>query len=218
MSVLGSRHDFEVACPNSLGASTACQVKDRWFTPHVLIFIFVSGLLKFLFLGSLSLLGVLAGLMLLIGLHLFFQGGQDAWIFLGRSWVQFLPDLIFAVRAPYLANSVDRFWCVWSAGAEAGLLTAYRRAAGLALQVWRRCLGGRAVGGGAASKLYRVSRGDEVDAAWVQYFVQLLLCSCAAFSGVGSSRWRMFLRVSSVTAPLTKVLCFALPSCVLGLA
>ena len=63
------------------------------------------------------------------------------------------------------------FWCVWSAGAEAGLLTAYRRAAGLALQVWRRWLGGRAVGGGAASKLYRVSRGDEVHVASPQYFV-----------------------------------------------
>ena len=106
----GSRRDFEVACPNSLGASTAFQVKDRWFTPHVLIFIFVSGLSRFLFLESLSLLGLLVGLMLLIGLHsLLPRWFQDAWDILWEELGTVLPDLIFALRAPYLANSVDGF-------------------------------------------------------------------------------------------------------------
>ena len=34
----GSRRDFVVARSNWLAASTACQVRDRWFAPHIFIF------------------------------------------------------------------------------------------------------------------------------------------------------------------------------------
>ena len=80
-------------------------------------------------------------------------------------------------------NCIDEFWNVWSVGAEAGLFRAYRRASGLVtsgihdflgqgtLHVRRRRLGGGTVGGGAASKLYRVSQGDDVDVESAQYFV-----------------------------------------------
>ena len=100
---------------------------------------------------------------------------QDVWDICKEELGTVPPDLILALRSPSYANSVDQFWSVWSAGAEAGLLGAYRRAGGLvtsgvlaflgqgALQVRRRRLGGRAVGGGAA--LYRASRGDEVGVA-----------------------------------------------------
>ena len=30
----GTRRDFVVACPNVLASSVACQVTDRWFSPH----------------------------------------------------------------------------------------------------------------------------------------------------------------------------------------
>ena len=62
-------------------------------------------------------------------------------------------------------------------------MLAYCRAGGLvtggmraflgrgAVQIRRRRNGGGAVRGGAASRLYRVSQGDEVDAASAQYFV-----------------------------------------------
>ena len=39
-----------------------------WFTPHFSFFAVVSGLRRYLVLGSLSLFGLLAGLILLIGL------------------------------------------------------------------------------------------------------------------------------------------------------
>ena len=93
------------------------------------------------------------------------------------------PGLILAHRAAFEANSVDVSCGARSAGAEAGLLQPYCRAGGPvtsgmqaflgrgAVQIRRRRLGGRAVRGGAASRLYRVSKGDEVDAASAQYYV-----------------------------------------------
>ena len=30
----GTRRDFMVACPNALAASVACQVTERWLSPH----------------------------------------------------------------------------------------------------------------------------------------------------------------------------------------
>ena len=75
------------------------------------------------------------------------------------------------------------FWKVWSAAAEAGLRRGYQRAgapvaAGLqafvgrvSLQIWQRRLGGRAAGSRGASRLYRVSRGDDWDVSSAQFFV-----------------------------------------------
>ena len=41
----------------------------------------------------------------------------------------------------------------------------------MVLQIRRRLLGGKAAGGRGASKLYRVSRSDDVDVSSAQYFV-----------------------------------------------
>ena len=35
----GTRRACMVACPNALAASVACQVTDKWFTPHFSIFV-----------------------------------------------------------------------------------------------------------------------------------------------------------------------------------
>ena len=92
------------------------------------------------------------------------------------------PDLVLARWSAFDRSCVDEFWNVWSAVAEAGLLGACQRARGPVssglqafvglsdLQIWRR-LGGRAAGSRGASKLCRVSRGDDLDVSSAQYFV-----------------------------------------------
>ena len=68
----GSRRDFLVGCPGVLAASQACHVTDRWFTPHfsvlALAFVLMPGWLIFHARLLVSLSGLLAGWILLIGL------------------------------------------------------------------------------------------------------------------------------------------------------
>ena len=55
---------------------------------------------------------------------------QDIWDIYWEELGTVPPDLIFALRSAFDANSVDEFWNVWSAGAEDGLVRAYHRAGG----------------------------------------------------------------------------------------
>ena len=78
---------------------------------------------------------------------------------------------------------MDDFWSIWSRRAEEGLVRAFSQAGGPTvagssaflgrglLRIRSRRLGGRAVGGGGSSKLYRVGQGDEVDVHCAQYLV-----------------------------------------------
>ena len=88
---------------------------------------------------------------------------------------------------------MDEFWSVWSEGAEAGLFQAYCRAGGPTagahtyigrgrLRIRRRRLGGKCGGGAGSSRLYRVSRGDDLDVESAQYFVNSSLSPVAPFS------------------------------------
>ena len=116
---------------------------------------------------------------------------QDIWD-VNREELETVPrDLVVALRSAFDTSFVDEFWKVWSAGAEAGLLRAYRRAGGPVssglqafigrgtLQIRRRRPGGR-VAGRSSAKLKRVSRGDDVDVSSAQYFVNSSLAHCAA--------------------------------------
>ena len=99
------------------------------------------------------------------------------------------PDVVDA----FDRSDVDDFWTVWSKSVEAGLFNAYRwaggpTAAGSAAFLGRglrrirsRRLGGRAVGGSGASRLYRVSQGDEVDAECAPFFVNSSLAPVLLF-------------------------------------
>ena len=98
-----------------------------------------------------------------------------------------------ALGAAYDWCNVDDFQDAWSEGAEFGLLRAFCRAGGPVapgiqafhgrgrLRIRRRRLGGRAVGGSGASGLFRVSHGDEMDAASVQFFVNSSLAPVLLF-------------------------------------
>ena len=89
-------------------------------------------------------------------------------------------DVVLALRSAASRSSVDEFWSIWSRSAEAG---AYSRASGPTvagssaflgrglLRIRNRRLGGRAAGGTVSSRLYRVSRGDDVDVHCAQCFV-----------------------------------------------
>ena len=155
---------------------------SRLIFRSLLSFVFLSRLRWYVVLGSLSLFGLLAGLIRLIGPHplplrLFRIFGTSA----GRSLGVFLLVLSWLV-GPLLMEMGEMSFGT-SAGAEAGLLRAYHRAGGPVasgfqafvgrgtLRIRRRRLGSGAVGSGAASKLYLVSQGDEVGVASAEYFV-----------------------------------------------
>ena len=148
MSALGLCVTFVVACRDALAASTACRVTDRWFSPPFSVFtalVFFNGLLRYLVLGSLSLLGLPAGLVLLMGLlpllpRLFRTFGTST----GTNWGRFLLILSWRFGLLLTGNGVDEFWHVWSAGAEAGLLRAYHRAGSRHFLVGVRCISGDA--------------------------------------------------------------------------
>ena len=90
---------------------------------------------------------------------------------------------------------MDGFWTNWSTAAEAGLFRAYCRAGGPTaagssalvgrglLRIRSRRLGGRAVGGRGASRLYRVGRSDEVDAEGAPFFLNSSLATVLLFRG-----------------------------------
>ena len=109
------------------------------------------------------------------------------------------PDLVLALRNECDMADADGFWEAWSKGAEDGLFRAYCPAGGPtsagmhnlfgwgAVRIRRRRLGGRSVGGGGrtgASRLYRVSQGDEIDAACAHFLLTLLSLWFFSFVGV----------------------------------
>ena len=67
------------------------------------------------------------------------------------------PDVVLALRDAFDRSDVDDIWSVWSKNAEEGLFRAYCRAGGPTAA--------------DAGRPYRVSQGDEVDAASAQFFV-----------------------------------------------
>ena len=80
------------------------------------------------------------------------------------------------------------FWTIWSKSAEAVLFRAYCWACGPTeagssafIGRGRRRLGGRAVGRSGASRLYGVSRSDEVDVRSAQYSVNSSLSPVLLF-------------------------------------
>ena len=131
-------------------------------------------------------------------------------------------DVVLALRDAVSRSSVDDFWSFWSCSAEAGLFRAYSlpggpSAAGSSaflgrglLWIRNRRLRGRAVGGRGSSRLYRVSRGDEVDEHCAQHFVNSSLSPILLFrrrlksvadvlkgirsKGFTQSRWDALLR------------------------
>ena len=112
-----------------------------------------------------------------------------------------LPDIVDALGGAYDRSSVDDFGSVWSEGAEAGLFRAYCWAGGPTsagiypylgrgrLRIRRRWLGGKSAGGAGSTRLYRVSRGDDLDVESA-----LFLSPRFSFFIGGSSLSLMFLR------------------------
>ena len=102
-------------------------------------------------------------------------------------------EVVLALWDAASRSSVDDFWSIWSGNAEAGLFRAYSKAGGPTeagssaflgrglLRIRSRRLGGRAVGGTGSSRLYRVSRGDDVDVHCAQNFVNSSLAPVLLF-------------------------------------
>ena len=156
---------------------------SRSTTLSLLSLVSASGLRRCLAQGSLCRFGLLAGLILLTGpLPLLPRLFRTFGIVYREKMGTVPPDVILALRSAFDANCVDRFWSVWSASAEAKLLL------GLFL-VGVLCRSGdaslEAVGGGAASKLYRVSHGHDVASA--QYFVNSSLAPVLLFPASGQA-------------------------------
>ena len=193
----GSRGDFFVACPGALAASQACYVTDRWFTPHLSV-------LAFFRIGA-----WLADVACPIACQPIWpacwldtpdgsssssaRSVQDVWD-VYRDVLGSVPeDVVLALRDAASRSSVDEFWSIWSRSAEEGLFRAYSPAGGPTvvgssaflgrglLRIRNRRLGGRAAGGTVSSRLYRVSRGDDVDVHCAQYFVHSSLSPVLLF-------------------------------------
>ena len=108
------------------------------------------------------------------------------------------PVIVDALRDAYERSCVDEFWSIWSEGAEAGIFRAYCRAGGPTsagthaylgrgrLRTWRRRSGGKSVRGAGSGRLYRVSRGDDLDVESAQYFVNSSFLQYSLFVGDSS--------------------------------
>ena len=118
---------------------------------------------------------------------------QDVWD-VYRDELGVVPgEVVLALRCAASRSSIDDFWSIWSRNAEAGLFRASCKAGGPTeagssaflgrglLRIRNRRLGGRAVDGGSSGRLYRVSRGDEVDVRCAQYFVNSSLAPVSLF-------------------------------------
>ena len=193
----GSRRDFFVACPGALAASHACYVTDRWFTPH------------FSVVARFRIGAWMADVACPIACQPIWpacwldapdrsssssiSAVQDVWD-IYRDVLGTVPEeVVLALRGAVSRSSVDDLWSIWSSSAEDGLFRAYPRAGGptvadssaflgrglLRIRNWR--LGGRAAGGTVSSRLYRVSRGDDVDVHCAQYFVHSSLSPVLLF-------------------------------------
>ena len=193
----GSRRDFLVGCSNTLAASVECGVTDRWFPPHF------SVLARFRFdawTAEVACPVTCQPLWPACWLDTPDRSSssssrsvQDVWG-IYRDVLGIVPDeVVRALRDAASRSSVDDFWSIWSKGAEDGLLRAYTLAGGPVsadcssylgrgfLRIRRRRLGGTAVGGMGSSRLYRVSRGDEVDCHCSQFFVHSSLSPVLLF-------------------------------------
>ncbi len=193
----GSRRDFLVGCSNTLAASVECGVTDRWFPPHF------SVLARFridAWTAEVSCPVACQPLWPACWLDTPDRSSssssravQDVWG-IYRDVLGIVPDeVVRALRDAASRSSVDDFWSIWSKGAEDGLLRAYTLAGGPIaagsssylgrgfLRIRRRRLGGTSVGGMGSSRLYRVSRGDEVDCHCSQYFVHSSLSPVLLF-------------------------------------
>ena len=174
----GSHRDFFIGCPGALAASHACYVTDRWFTPH------------FSLLARFRIGAWMADVACPVACQPLWPACwldtpdrsssstsrivQDVWD-VYRDVLGVVPDdVVLALRNAVSWSSVNDFWSIWSRSAEAGSAAFLGR--GL-LRIRNRRLGGRAVGGKISSRLYRVSRGDDVDVHCAQYFVNSSLAS-----------------------------------------
>ena len=193
----GSRWDFFVGCPGVLAASQACYVTDRWFTP------------PFSVIARFRIDAWMADVACPIACQPIWPACwldipdkssssssrliQDVWD-VYRDELGVVPnDVVFALRDAVSRSAVDDFWSIWSSNAEAGLFRAYVLAGGPTaagssaflgrglLRIRSRRLGGRAAGGRGSSRLYRVSRCDEVDVHCAQYFVNSSLAPVLLF-------------------------------------
>ena len=193
----GSRKDFFVACPGALAASQAFYVTDRWFTPH------------FSVLARFRIGAWMADVACPVACWPIWpacwfdtpdgssssstSAVQDVWDIFWDVLGTVPEEAVLALRGAVSRSSVDDFWSIWSRSAEDGLFRAYSRAGGPTaagssaflgrglLRIRSRRLGGRAAGGTVSSRLYRVSRGDDVDVHCAQYFVHSSLSPVLLF-------------------------------------
>ena len=193
----GSRRDFYVGCLGALAASQACYVTERWFTPHC------SLLARFRIgacVADVACPVVCQPIWPACWLDTPDRSSssstrvlQDVWDIYREALGVVPEDVILALKDAVSRSSVDDFWSIWSCSAEAGLFRAYSLAGGPTaagrsaflgrglLRIRSRRLGGRAAGGTASSRLYRVSHGDEVDKHCAQYFVRSSLSPVLLF-------------------------------------
>ena len=161
-------------------------------TSLLLSSVFVSGLLRYLVLGSLSWFGLLAGLMLLMGLLLLpLRLSRIFGTFIQGKWELLLRTLSWRSDLLLIGVVQMSFGNVWSTGAEAGLLWRIIGQVAQLLPVFRHLSAGEryASGGGdsgagllgVAVRLYRVRQEDEVGVASAQYFVNSSLAPVLLF-------------------------------------
>ena len=181
----GSRRDFFVGCPNALAASIACFVTDRWFTPH---FSVVARFCIDAWIDDVACPIVCQPIWPACWLDTSDRSSssatravQDVWDVYRVELGEVPGDVVLALRDAVSRSAVDDFWTIWSRSAEEGLFRAYSGAGGLieacsAAFLGRglprnrsRRLGGRSLGGRGSGRLYRASRGDEVDVHCAQY-------------------------------------------------
>ena len=193
----GSRRVFLVECSNTLAASQACYVTDRWFTPH------------FSVLARFRISAWMADVACPVTSQPLWPACwldtpdrssssssrvvQDVWDIYRDVFGVVPEDVVLALRDAASRSAVDDFWSIWSGNAEAGLFRAYALAGGPIiagssaflgrglLRIRSRRLGGRAVGGMGSSRLYRISQSDEVDKHCAQFFVNSSLSPVLLF-------------------------------------
>ena len=121
----GSRRDFFVGCSNTLAASHACDVTDRWFLPHI------SVLARFridAWMAEVSCPVACQPLWPACWMDTPDRSSssssrlvQDVWG-VYRDVLGVVPDeVVRALRDAASRYAVDDFWSIWSSNAEAGL-------------------------------------------------------------------------------------------------
>ena len=180
---VGSRRDFMLGCSNALAACTACRVTDGWFAPY------------FSVCASFCINNWTAEVSCPVATQPIWPACWidtrdkssfslscavlDAWDIYREELGVVPPDVVLAQRDALGRSDVDGFWTIWSTAAEAGLFNAYCRAGG------PTAAGSAAFLGSGASRLYRVSQGDDVDAEGAPFFVN------SSLAPVLLCRWRL---------------------------